>query len=272
MNLLSGKISACTGCGSLIGITNLINTVGKDSIVCLATGCMEITTTKYPDSAWKVPLIHCTFENAASVAAGVKAALELQGNNHTQVIALGGDGAIVDIGFGAVSGAFERNDDILIICYDNEAYSNTGVQRSGSTPQFASTTTSPAGKQQWRKDVPGIAIAHDIPYVATTSIAYLDDFKDKIKKALKIKGCRYIHIHTPCPVGWGFESSETLEIAKLAVESGMWSLYEYVNGKKRTTIKTNKIPVSEYLSKQKRFKHLTEKEVNIIQRKIDSCD
>jgi len=273
MNLAPGH-ATCAGCGAALAMRQILEATGDDIIVCMATGCIEVTTTQIPLTAWKVPWIHVTFENATSVAAGVKAALDYSRNDHTQVLAIGGDGAFADIGFGALSGSLERGDDILIICYDNEAYSNTGMQRSGATPLYAATSTSPAGKiihgkQEWKKDLPSIAAAHHIPYVATASIGFPADLKMKIQKAMKIKGPRFIHIHATCPVGWGFDSSKTIEMAKLAVQTRMWELYEIENGVKKITIDLEKKPVSEYLTKQKRFKHLTEEEVKEIQRRID---
>lgn len=273
-SLLAPGHGTCSGCGSVLAIRMFLEVTGNDIVICAATGCMEVTTSQTPLTSWRVPWIHVTFENAVSVASGVKAALESMGNHHTQVIALGGDGGFVDIGFGALSGALERGDDILIICYDNEAYSNTGMQRSGSTPLYTATATTPAGKkihgkQEWRKDLPEIVAAHKIPYVATASVAFPIDLKNKIKKAMTIKGPRYIHIHTPCTVGWGFDPSETIQIAKLAVETNMWQLYEIENGVKRVTVELKKKPVSEYLMKQKRFKHLNEKEIEEIQRRVD---
>ena len=265
----------CAGCGSVLAARHLLKATGKDVIICESTGCLEVTSTQYPLTAWKVPWIHVTFENAASVATGVKAALEAQGNDHTKVIAFGGDGGMVDIGFGAVSGALERDDDIIIITYDNEAYANTGVQRSGATPFGASTTTSPSGKvsigkKQWKKNVPMIAVAHGTKYVASASIAYPQDLQKKIKKAMSIKGASYIHIHTPCPIGWGFDSSKTIEVARLAVQTGMWVLYEIEDGKFKKTMNPELKPVGEYLNMQKRFKHLREKEIKIIQDHINT--
>jgi pyruvate ferredoxin oxidoreductase beta subunit len=273
-DLLSPGHRTCAGCGSILAARYLLKATGKDVIICEPTGCLEVTSSQYPLTAWKVPWIHVVFENAASVAAGVKVALEAQGNDHTEVIAFGGDGGMVDIGFGAVSGALERDDDIMIITYDNEAYSNTGIQRSGATPFGASTTTTPAGlvsigKKQWKKNLPMIAVAHGSKYVASASIAYPQDFQTKIKKAMTIKGAKYIHIHTPCPTGWGFDSSKTIEVARLAVQTGMWILYEIEDGKFKKTMNPELKPVDEYLKMQKRFKHLKEKEIKIIQDHIN---
>ena len=274
-DLLSPGHRTCAGCGPAITIREILRATGSDIIVCEATGCMEVTTTPYPESSWKVPWIHVTFENATAVASGVKAALRMQGNNHTQVIALGGDGGMVDIGFGAVSGALERNEDILIITYDNEAYANTGVQRSGATPFGASTTTSPAGsgssgKPEWKKNVPMIAVAHGCKYVATASPAYPLDLANKVKKALSIKGVKYLHILAPCPIGWKTESAQTIQIAKAAVASGMWVLYEIENGVFKKTFAQKTKPVKDYISMQGRFKHLKDADVAKMQEHVDN--
>jgi pyruvate ferredoxin oxidoreductase beta subunit len=273
--LMAPGTRTCAGCGAVLAARHLLKATGKDVIVCESTGCMEVTSTQYPTTAWKVPWIHVLFENAASVATGVKAALEAQGNNHTQVIAYGGDGGMVDIGFGAVSGALERNDDILIITYDNEAYANTGIQRSGATPFGASATTTPAGlesqgKKQWKKNLPMIAVAHGSKYVATVSIGYPQDLQKKIKKAMEVKGARYIHIHAPCPIGWAFDSSMTIQVAKLAVQTGMWVLYEVEDGIFKRTMIPELKPVDEYLKLQGRFKHLKPETIKIIQDRINA--
>lgn len=265
----------CAGCGAVLAARNLLKAVGKDVIICESTGCMEVTSTQYPLTAWKVPWIHVLFENPASVASGVKAALEAQGNDHTQVIAYGGDGGMVDIGFGAVSGALERNDDIMIITYDNEAYANTGIQRSGATPFGASATTTPAGlvsqgKKQWKKNLPMIAVTHGSKYVATASIGYPQDLQKKIKKAMQVKGARYIHIHSPCPIGWRFDSSQTIKISKLAVQTGMWVLYEVEDGIFKRTMIPELKPMDEYLKLQGRFKHLKDETIKIIQDHINA--
>lgn len=275
-DLLAPGHRTCAGCGPAITIREILRATGPDIIICEATGCMEVTTTPYPETSWKVPWIHVTFENAASVASGVKAALRAEGNNHTQVIALGGDGGMVDIGFGAVSGALERNEDIIIITYDNEAYANTGVQRSGATPFGASTTTSPAGtnsigKTEWKKNLPMIAAMHGCIYVATASPAFAADLQNKVKKAMSLKGARYLHIHSPCPIGWQFDSSETIQIAKAAVQSGMWALYEIENGTFRRTFSQKTKPVNEYLAMQGRFRHLKGREIAKMQEHVDAA-
>ena len=264
----------CAGCGASIAARQILKAIGKNVVICNATGCLEVTTSQYPLTSWKVPWIHVTFENAAAVASGVREALDAQGKEDTTVVAIGGDGGMLDIGFGSFSGALERGHNILLICYDNEAYMNTGVQRSGSTPWQASTTTTPAGiasmgKEQWKKDVPTIAAAHHIPYVATASIGFPLDLEKKIKKAMSIKGPKYLHIHSPCPVGWHYESQNTISIAKDAVESKMWNLFEIENGKKTLSHAPKGIPVSKYLKAQKRFKHLSDKDIEEYQKRVD---
>ena len=266
---------ACQGCAEALAVRLVAKALGRNVIVASATGCMEIVSSPLPFTSWKVPWIHVLFENAASVATGVKAALEAQGNNHTQVIAYGGDGGMVDIGFGAVSGALERDDDIMIITYDNEAYSNTGIQRSGATPFGASATTTPAGlvsqgKKQWKKNLPMIAVAHGSKYVATASIGYPQDLQKKIKKAMQVKGARYIHIHAPCPIGWAFDSSMTIQVAKLAVQTGMWTLYEIEDGVFKRTMTPELKPVDEYIKLQGRFKHLKPETIKIIQERVNA--
>jgi len=273
--LIAPGTRTCAGCGAVLAARQLLKATGKDVIICESTGCMEVTSTQYPTTAWKVPWIHVLFENAASVATGVKAALEAQGNNHTQVIAYGGDGGMVDIGFGAVSGALERNDDIMIITYDNEAYANTGIQRSGATPFGASSTTTPAGlesqgKKQWKKNLPMIAVAHGSQYVATASIGFPQDLQKKIKKAMQVKGARYLHIHAPCPIGWAFDSAMTIQVAKLAVQTGMWVLYKVEDGTFKRTMTPELNPVDEYIKLQGRFKHLKPETIKTIQERINA--
>ncbi|AKB44361.1 thiamine pyrophosphate-dependent enzyme [Methanosarcina vacuolata] len=236
---------------------------GPDSIVVNPTGCLEVTSTPFPRSSWQVPWIHSLFENGASVASGIEAGLKALGKKKdTKIIVIAGDGATMDIGFGAISGAFERGHDFTYVCMDNEAYMNTGVQRSSGTPYGASTTTTPAGKFSFgnpfpKKNMPAIIAAHGSPYVATTSIGFPRDMIRKVKKATEVIGPTYIHAHAPCTTGWGFDTSKTLEIAKLAVETCLWPMYEMENGEITQVRKIkNPRPVEEYLKVQKRFKHL----------------
>jgi len=267
---------ACAGCAGTIAIRLALKALGKNTIASEATGCMEVVSTPYPETAWRIPWIHAAFENAASVASGVEAALKALGRKEgVNVVAFGGDGGTVDIGLQALSGAMERGHDMVYICYDNGAYMNTGVQRSGSTPFGASTTTTPAGKvsfgeTQPKKDVPHIIAAHGVPYVATASTAFPLDYMEKVKKAASIKGPCYIQVHAPCPTGWGSAGEKSIEIARLAVDTGMWVLYEIENGKTRVTYKpTQKAKVKDYLKVQRRFKHLTDDMIKSIQEDID---
>lgn len=251
---------ACGGCGPAFAGRLILKGSGPNSIVCASTGCMEVFSTPYPQTAWKVPWIHSLFENAAAVASGVEAAIKKQGRDEN-VLCICGDGATFDIGIQCISGAFERGHNITYICYDNEAYMNTGIQRSGATPYDASTTTSPAGKHSFgnkrpKKDLPQILAAHGSPYVATCSIAYPNDVIKKVDRAVQTEGPTYVQIHTPCCTGWGFDGARTVELAKMAIESGLWVNYEMVDGKVEKAKKVKRKPVEEYLKAQKRFAHL----------------
>ena len=259
--LFSAGHRACGGCGPALAARLLLKATGKNVIIAASTGCMEVFSTPYPETAWGVPWIHSLFENVAAVASGIEASLKKQGRSE-KVVCIAGDGATFDIGVLCISGAFERGHDITYICYDNEAYMNTGIQRSGATPYGASTTTSPAGacapggNPLPKKDMPAILAAHGAPYVATASIAYPNDFIKKVERAINTPGPCYIQVHTPCCTGWGFESGETLAMAKLAIETGLWVNYEIVNGVVEKAKKVRRKPVEEYLAKQKRFRHL----------------
>jgi pyruvate ferredoxin oxidoreductase beta subunit len=267
--------TACAGCGMTIIVRNVIDALGKDVIVVNATGCLEIVSSAYPRSAWEVPYIHCLFENAPSVATGIVHALRAQGNDHTKVVVFAGDGSTYDIGIGALSGMLERNEDVLYICYDNEAYMNTGNQRSSATPFGAATTTSPAGseihgKQQFKKPITEIAASHGIKYAASSGVSYLADLKNKVKKAAAIKGAAFISVHSPCVPGWGYDPALTVDLGKKVVMSGLWKLFEIENGKFKFNFKPEKrIPVAEYFKPQKRFKHLTDEEIANIQKIVD---
>ena len=266
-NSLNSGHRACQGCGEALGARYAIDAAMRASrnqlIAANATGCLEVFSTPYPETSWQIPWIHSLFGNTAAVAAGIAAALRVKGRRHVRVIAQGGDGGTTDIGFGCLSGMFERNDDVLYICYDNEAYMNTGVQRSSATPPAARTATTPAAGPEpgnpfgQGKNVPLIAMAHGIPYVATASVANLRDLERKVTFAMGIDGARYIHIHVPCPLGWGSVPADTIKIARLAVESGLFPLFEAEHGQitGRTKIR-HKLPVDEYLRLQKRFAHL----------------
>lgn len=262
-NLLTPGHSGCAGCCDALAAKYVLMGVGSDVILVNPTGCLEVMTTPFPNTAWNVAWIHSLFENGGAVASGVEAALKALGRKgNTKVVGIGGDGSTMDIGIGALSGAFERGHDFLYVCVDNEAYMNTGNQRSSGTPFGASTTTSPTGSvsvgnQTNKKDMPAIMAAHGSPYVATASIGYANDMIRKVKKAADTIGPTYIHAHAPCPTGWGFDSSKTIEIAKLAVDTCLWPLYEMENGEITQVRKIrNPKPVEEYLKLQSRFKHL----------------
>jgi pyruvate ferredoxin oxidoreductase beta subunit len=266
-NSLNSGHRACQGCGEALGaryaIDAAMNATGNRVMAANATGCLEVFSTPYPETSWQIPWIHSLFGNAAAVASGMAAAMRVKGRKDVRVIAQGGDGGTTDIGFGCLSGMFERNDDVLYICYDNEAYMNTGVQRSSATPPAARTATTMAvGKHPGNvfgtgKNVPLIAMAHHIPFVATASVANLHDLEDKVTRAMAIEGARYIHIHVPCPLGWGSAPADTIKVARMAVESGLFPVFEAEHGEitARHAIR-RKVPVEEYLKLQRRFAHL----------------
>jgi pyruvate ferredoxin oxidoreductase beta subunit len=266
-NSLNSGHRACQGCGEALGaryaIDAAMRAANNQVIACNATGCLEVFSTPYPETSWQIPWIHSLFGNAAAVATGVAAAMKVKGRRDVRVIAQGGDGGTTDIGFGCLSGMFERNDDVLYICYDNEAYMNTGVQRSSATPPAARTATTmalgpePGNAFGQGKNVPLIAMAHGIPYVATASVAYLRDLEEKVKRAMSLSGARYIHILVPCPLGWGAQPSDTIKLARLAVETGLFPLFEAEHGEVvGSTRIRRRVPVEEYLKPQKRFAHL----------------
>ncbi len=254
--------TACAGCGQAIAARLVVEASGANTIIANNTGCLEVFSTKYPETAWGVPWIHSLFENSAAVASGVEAALIYLGKKDgINVIAQGGDGSSGDIGLQALSGRLERGHDILYVCYDNEAYMNTGIQRSGLTPFDTNTTTSPSGARSSgnirpKKPMPEICLAHGIPYVATASAGFPQDLTRKVKKAISIKGPKYIQIHVPCPLGWRHETNQMLPVAKLAVETGLYPLFEYENGVLINRRQFTPKPVEEYLKAQGRFKHL----------------
>ena len=264
--------TACPGCPAAIIARLTSKILGKNTAIHVPASCMIVIGSTHPFSAWKIPLICVAFENTAAVISGMKAGFRMTGKEYMNAVGIAGDGGTADIGLQALSGAAERNEDVIYICYDNEAYMNTGTQRSGSTPFGALTSTTPfPGKGEFKKDVPSIVAAHHVPYVATASVGYIQDFINKLEKIKNIRGFRYIQIHAPCPPGWKFDSSQTIDVAKRAVDSGMWILYEIENGVKRITKKVNKrIPVKDYLMLQGRFKHLDEKQIATIQQNIDA--
>lgn len=277
---------SCAGCGFPPIVRAVLASTDVPIVACCATGCLEVTSTIYPFTSWKIPFIHNAFENSAATITGVEAAykaLKRKGripkDKEIKFIAFGGDGGTYDIGLQSLSGALERGHDFVYVLYDNEAYMNTGRQRSSSTPKGASTTTSPAGKvhqgkEEWKKDIMQIVIAHHIPYVAQASVHNLIDLTMKAEKAFKTKGPAFLVVLQPCTLGWEFPPDMTMEIAKLAVESKFWSLYEVENGKyKLNYTPANPIPVVDYLKPQGRFKHLFKPEnaalLEQIQKRVD---
>lgn len=281
---LTGGHRLCAGCGASIAVRQILLAIDKPVVVANATGCLEVATTIYPYTAWKTPWIHSAFENAASTISGVEAAyqsLKRQGKITKDIafLAFGGDGGTYDIGFQALSGAIERNHHILYICYDNEAYMNTGIQRSSATPPGAWTTTSPVGKVKpgkigKKKDIVASIAEQGAMYVAQASISNFRDLIEKVRKAVAIEGATFINILSPCPRGWRTDTSETVNIARLAVETCFWPLYEVENGRwKINYIPRQKLPITEYLKPQGRFAHLFRPEnahiLEEIQREVD---
>lgn len=266
-NALTSGHRACQGCGEALGARYALDAAMRAAdgqvIAVNATGCLEVFSTPYPESSWRIAWLHSLFGNAPAVATGVAAALKAKGRTDIRTIGQGGDGATVDIGFGALSGMFERNDDVLYICYDNEAYMNTGVQRSGATPPAARTATTQAvGPQPGNvfgqgKNLPRIAMAHEIPYVATATVADLRDLEAKVTRAMEFRGARYLHVLVPCPLGWGSASCDTVKIARLATQSGLFPVFEAERGEvvSSTPIR-HKVQVEEYLRLQTRYSHL----------------
>ncbi len=273
---------ACVGCAEALAVRQVAKAVGRNAIMVNATGCMEIIASCYPDTSWEIPWIHTLFENTAAVASGVESALKvlkrkgrIDPARRIKVVSMGGDGATADIGIQALSGMLERGHDVLYICYDNEAYMNTGIQRSGATPYGASTTTSPAGKKSigqhtQKKNMPEIAAAHHIPYVATACPSFPFDLMDKVKRAVAVEGPAYIHVFSVCPTGWRAASEDAIKFGRLAVQSGVFPLYEVVDGEYKLSMDFEKLlPVKDYFKGQGRFRHLTEGDVGHIQKQVE---
>jgi len=264
---------SCPGCGEYLALRHCLKALGKKTILIIPAGCIPSVGGLFPRTAYKVPALHIAFEATAAAASGVAAALRARGVKDIVVVGCAGDGGTADIGIQALSGAAERGENLLYICFDNEAYMNTGIQRSGLTPFGARTTTTPVmGKRQHKKDMPMIMAAHKIPYVATACSAYPRDLYQKVRKARDMEGTRYIHILCPCGPGWRVDVSKTVEVARLAVRTGMWALYEIENGKfslsgpsRRLLDPSKRLPVREYLKLQGRFAHLTDEEIEAIQ-------
>jgi pyruvate ferredoxin oxidoreductase beta subunit len=271
---------SCQGCAEALAVRLVAKAVGRNVIIANATGCMEIVSSPLPYTAWRVPWIHVAFENTAAVASGIESALKVlmrKGripNKKIVTLAMGGDGGTADIGFQALSGALERGHNFLYVCTDNEAYMNTGIQRSSSTPFGASTTTSPVGKVQmgqitWKKNMPAIVAAHNIPYVATACPSYPIDLVQKVKKAADIEGPAYVHILSVCPTGWRSAPELSIKLGRLAVETGVFPLYEVERGQYRLNIDFPKLkPIKEYIKPQGRFRHLTDGMIEEIEKRV----
>lgn len=268
--LYSGH-TACPGCGAVLAMRYVLKGLGEKTIVAIPACCWSIIAGAFPYATLKLPMMHCAFETGAATAAGIKAALEARGDTETTVLAWAGDGGTFDIGLQALSGAAERNDDIIFVCYDNEAYMNTGIQRSSATPWKTWTTTTPARtpKETPKKDIVATMVAHHIPYIATGSVAYPADLIAKVRKARSIRGTKFIHILIPCPPGWRHPSELTIKIARLAVLSRVFPLYEIEDGNYRITVEPDDTPVGEYLKAQGRFRHLDERDIEVIQANVD---
>ena len=266
-NSLTSGHRACQGCGEALGARYVLDAAMRATegnlVAVNSTGCLEVFSTPYPESSWQLPWLHSLFGNGPAVASGVAAALRAKGLEHIRVVGQAGDGGTVDIGFGCLSGMFERNDDVLFVCYDNEGYMNTGVQRSGATPPGARTSTTKAlGPEPGNvfgqgKYVPAIAMAHEIPYVATATVADLRDLEAKVARAMEFRGARYLHVFVPCPLGWGADSALTIELARLAHQSGMFPVFEAEGGEVTAVSPIRRqAPVADYLRPQRRYAHL----------------
>jgi len=271
---------ACIGCGEALAVRLACKALGNNIVVTNATGCMEIVASQLPYTSWRVPWMHTLFENTAAVASGIEAGFKVmkrKGRGPTQdvkVVAIAGDGGTNDIGLQALSGALERGHDFLYICFDNEAYMNTGIQRSSATPFGASTTTSPAGKVSigqfsWKKNMPAIAVAHDIPYVATACPSYPFDLIDKVAKGVATPGPAYVHIFSVCPTGWRCAPDLAIKLGRLAVETGVFPLYEVENGRYKLSLELPQLrPIKDYLKLQGRFRHLSDDNISMIQDRV----
>jgi pyruvate ferredoxin oxidoreductase beta subunit len=267
------------GCGEALAVRLVCKALGRNVIIANATGCMEIVSTPLPTTSWEVPWIHTLFENTAAVASGIEAGIKVLSRKgkytrKTKVVAMGGDGGTADIGFQALSGALERGHNFIYVCFDNEAYMNTGIQRSSATPFGASTTTSPAGKHSigqttWKKNMPAIAAAHDIPYVATACHSYPFDLMTKINKAMAVEGPSYIHVLSVCPTGWRLAPELTIRAGRLAVQTGIFPLYEIEKGEYTLNFDFPQLrPIEDYFKLQGRFRHLSKETIAQIQERV----
>lgn len=271
--LMSCGHLACQGCGATMAMRYMLKALGKKTVLCIPACCWAVIDGAYPHSSLDVPIYHCAFEAAAATASGVKAGLDMVGETDVTVVAWAGDGGTFDIGLQALSGTAERNDDVIYVCYDNEAYMNTGIQRSSATPYGAWTTTTPVKhfKSRPKKDIIGIMAAHRIPYIATACISHPEDFYKKMVKAKDIKGTRFFHVFAPCPTGWKSRPEDSVKLGRMAVQNGLFPLYEITNGEDwKLSIKMkDKKPIADYIRLQGRFRHLGETELQAMQDEVD---
>jgi pyruvate/2-oxoacid:ferredoxin oxidoreductase beta subunit len=270
--LMSPGHLACPGCGATLAMRLALKALGHDTVVAMPACCWSVIDGPFPYSALSVPLYHTAFETAAACASGIRAALDAQGNPRTTVLAWAGDGGTLDIGIQALSGAAERNENILYVCYDNEAYMNTGIQRSSATPWGAWTTTTPSNnpKSEPKKRIVDILAAHRIPYAATATVAFPEDLVAKVTRAKGIEGTKFLHILSPCPPGWKSQNDASIRLTRMAVESKLFPLYEVEDGLRyRLTYHPKGIPVRDYILQQDRFRHLKDKDIEFIQQNID---
>lgn len=263
---------ACQGCGGGIIMRHCLKALGKNTIVVIPACCWTIIAGNWPYSSLNVPILHTAFETSGAAASGIRGALDMQGKYDTKVMAFAGDGGTFDIGLQSLSGAAERNEDIIYVCYDNEAYMNTGIQRSSATPELAWTTTTPATRPKLgpKKNMIQILAGHKAPYCATANVAWPEDLIMKVKKAASIRGTKFLHVLSPCPPGWKIPSENSIEVARLATNTNVFPIYEVVNGEEyHINIQPKNLPVLDYLKTQGRFRHLTEEDVDLIQRRVD---
>lgn len=264
------KGTACEGCGALPAADLLAEILGpKMAVVCPAS-CAATFSLSYTSASWKVPFVHWIFESAPAAATGLRHAYDARGMRDVHVVCFAGDSGTLDIGFQALSGAASRNENILYICYDNEVAMNTQGQATSSSPAMARTPTTPRGVSTLKKDAPRIMAAHGVPYVATAAVSHLEDYRKKLRRSAKIRGFRYLHVLTPCPISWGYPHRETVDVTRAAVESGVWMLYEIDQGRMKLTYRPKRRrPVTEYLRRQRRFGHLSPREVQRLQTQVD---
>lgn len=263
--------TACPGCGAVLTMRFILKALGAKTIMVIPASCSSVIVGILPMNALKIPAVHCAFAAGAATAAGIKAGLNLQGDHETTVLVWAGDGGTFDIGFQGLSASAERNDDILFVCYDNEGYMNTGIQRSSATPPGAWTTTTPLNKPkaEAKKNIVNIMTAHEIPYAATATIAFPADLMRKVDRAKAIRGMKFIHCLAPCPPGWRFDPADTIRLARLAVHSRVFPLFEVYNSREYVLSQLEPVPLEEYLKTQGRFRHLTPEDITFMQKQVD---